>query len=162
MKTPLLCFSHNNKIKLYFLSGSVALFTGAAIYLLFRPVPPVFLKRLDSMIPNNWLGPLRQQVAFLAPHLPEWIVFSLPGGLWAFAYALTITAIWSGSRSRLRYGWMISIPLLTLGFECSQYWHFIPGTFCLNDLVMSITGAVAGISLAAIPTKTYTYEKQYH
>jgi hypothetical protein len=77
--------------------------------------------------------------------IPNWFVYSLPDGLWAFAYALFITNIWSGSRSRLKIFWMSTIPVLVLGFEFLQYAGIVRGTFCLQDLALGIMGIIAGV-----------------
>jgi hypothetical protein len=79
------------------------------------------------------------------PILPKWIVYSLPNGLWAFAYALLITGIWSDSKSCVKYFWMGSIPVLVLGFEILQYPGIIRGTFSMQDIALGIAGITVGI-----------------
>ena len=91
--------------------------------------------------------------------IPEWFIFSLPNGLWAFAYALLITSIWSGSKSWLRHLWMASIPILVVGYEVLQYEGLIPGTFSLQDIVFGMAGLIVGIIIGTKIIKPDNHEK---
>jgi hypothetical protein len=75
----------------------------------------------------------------------SWLVYSLPDGLWAFAYALLISSIWANSRTRVRSFWLASIPVPVLGFELAQKSGMIPGTYDPVDLIFCSVGIVAGI-----------------
>jgi hypothetical protein len=110
---------------------------------------------------DHWLGFIRSRSLSLGAHLPEWIVYSLPGGLWAFAYALMITTIWSGSRSRLKSFWMVSIPLLVFGFEFLQYVRIIPGTFCFQDIALGMAGMIIGILAGTYTIKSKNHENTF-
>jgi hypothetical protein len=120
------------------------------IYILLRPARPVLF---------HWFSAAGLDYRFtpVIP-FPEWIVFSLPSGLWAFAYALLITGIWSGSRSRIRYIWMATIPLLVLGFEVLQLAGIIPGTFCMQDLALGAIGLILGMIVANKTVKSKNHE----
>jgi hypothetical protein len=161
MKTKSLCFSRNNHNRLYILVCALALFLGGMIYILFRTIEPVFFHWVRVAGFERWLNFARSKSLSLSPALPEWIVFSLPGGLWAFAYALVITVIWKGSKSRLKYFWMASIPLLVIGFEILQYAGIIPGTFSLQDIALGISGLIIGILTGIKTTKPSQHEKVF-
>jgi hypothetical protein len=129
----------------YFWLSAIALLAGGIIYILFRTSEPVFFNWIRAAGLDNWLSFARNSSLSLTPNLPGWIVYSLPNGLWAFSYALLIIAIWSDSKSWLKYFWMASIPLLVLGYEILQYPKIIPGTFCIQDLILGIAGLTIGI-----------------
>ncbi len=78
-------------------------------------------------------------------NIPGWFLYSLPNGLWAFAYALLISGVWAGSCSPLRYLWFATIPLLVIGFECLQGTGVLDGVFSLIDLGFGFTGLLFGI-----------------
>lgn len=127
----------------------VALFAGGAIYLLLRdPVPPIF----------QWIQ-LRNPGWLSGSTPPSWLNYSVPDGLWAFAYALLISSIWSGSPTRTRIIWLLSIPLFVLGFEFTQLLGFIPGTFCPVDLAFCTAGLVLGIFVGDLKPKKAHHEK---
>ncbi len=151
-----ICFSRIYRAGLPVLLSSAALLLGGVIYLLFHASEPVFFKWIHASGTGGWLEPVRHNSLSVLANLPGWIVFSLPAGLWAFAYALVITTIWAGSRSRARYFWMASIPLLVIGFEIFQYAGIIHGTFCIQDLTLGLAGMSLGI-IAGIFTRPYNH-----
>ena len=123
----------------------LAILAGGFIYVLFRPGEPIFFHWLGSIGFENWLGTVREKSLSITRSLPPWMVYSLPNGLWAFAYTLLILTIWKGSHSRLKYGWFLSIPLLVFGFELLQFTGHLPGTFCKIDLLWGATGIILGV-----------------
>jgi len=131
---------------------SVALLLGGIIYILFRTSEPIFFKWISGAGTDSWLYLVRHRSVSLSQFLPEWIVFSLPDGLWAFAYALLITVIWAGSKSQIKIFWMASIPVLVLGFEILQFTGTLPGVFCMQDMAFGIAGMIIGIFTG---TKTF-------
>ena len=106
---------------LHVIISAIALLAGGMVYILFRPSEHVFFSWISATGFDNWFNLARNSSLPSRPLVPEWIVYSLPDGLWAFAYALLITVIWSGSKTWLRYLWLASIPLLVLGYEILQY-----------------------------------------
>ena len=108
---------------------------------------------------SHWLNQARNVAVPGELVLPNWIIFSLPNGLWAFAYALLITSIWSGSKSWLRHLWMASIPILVVGYEVLQYTGIIRGTFCIQDIALGVSGLILGIIIGFKTTNKNNYEK---
>jgi hypothetical protein len=143
----------------YFWLSAIALLAGGIIYILFRTSEPVFFNWIRAAGLDSWLSFARNDSLSLTPYLPGWVVYSLPNGLWAFAYALLITAIWSGSKSPLRYFWMASIPLLVPGYEILQLAGIIPGTFCIQDIAFGIFGLTVGIFIGIKIIKPVYHEK---
>jgi len=159
MKSGLFCSSGIRFNRLNILLGSFALLLGGIIYILFRASEPVFFKWIPGPGLASWFGFARQSSVTFSHSLPEWIVFSLPNGLWAFAYALIITGIWAGSKSWLRIFWMASIPVLVLGFELLQLTGTIPGIFCVHDMAFGIAGLIIGILAGTKTINPNHYEK---
>ncbi len=143
--------------RLYVFLSALAIFVGGLIYILLRPSEPIFFSWISITGLDQLISATRSLSPALGQLLPEWLVFSLPNGLWAFAYALLITSIWSGSRSWLRYPWLASIPLLVLGFEILQHPGIIPGTFCIQDMALGTVGLVLGIFVGTMKTKNNNY-----
>jgi hypothetical protein len=160
MKKKTLYFSQNKYTGLIIPSAS-AIFLGGMIYILFHSSEPFFFSWIRSSGLNNWLNLARSRSLVISGHLPLWILYSLPDGLWAFAYALLIAGIWWRSSSWLKYFWMSTIPLLVIGSELLQYVEIIPGTFCLQDLTFEILGIIAGIGLAIKTTKYHNHETSF-
>ncbi len=140
-------FSHrsNHLFKITFFSLSFfAVFAGGLIYILFRPAEPVFFNWFYAAGFENWLYAVREQSLSIGSFLPQWIVYSLPNGLWVFAYTTIVLSIWTGSNSFLKYFWFLSIPVLVFGFELLQLTGKLQGTFCLSDILWSAIGITIG------------------
>lgn len=138
------------------------IFLGGFIYILFRPSEPVFFRWLAGIGLGDWVISTRQKSLSFSNTFPEWVVFSLPNGLWAFAYSLFITGFWWRSKSRLKYFWMTTIPVLVLGFEFLQLLKITSGTFCTQDIFFGLLGItigfIAGINISLfIPQKLDTH-----
>ena len=137
----------------------LAMFSGGTIYIFLRSSDLVFFQWFQAIGLDHWFNSARYSAHYMNVIIPEWIIYSLPNGLWAFAYALLISGIWSGSKSWLRYIWISSIPVLVIGFELLQLAGIIRGTFCMQDLFFGITGLVLGIIVGFRIIKSKKYEK---
>jgi hypothetical protein len=117
---------------------------GGMIYIFFRPSEPSFFKWFEFGGFESQLAMLRQKTLNFGLLLPPWIVFSLPNGLWAFAYSWLILEIWKYSRSKIRYFWYATIPVLIFGCEFLQHAGKLPGTFCWQDMISGALGILSG------------------
>ena len=160
MKTNPLYFSKTNWNGLDIFLCAFALILGGIIYILFRPKEVIFFTWIRLAGFDQWIGSLRQDSLSIMPMLPDWLIYSLPNGLWAFAYALLITRIWNNSLSGFKYFWMASIPGLVLGYEILQYSGIIHGTFCYSDLFAGLLGLSAGMVLGNKTIKQKKHEKE--
>ena len=154
-----LYFSHNTKNRICILLSASALILGGTIYILFYTSQPVFFSWIRAAGLHNWLTQARHYSLTAGSNLPPWVVFSLPDGLWAFAYAVLITGIWIRSNSGLKYFWMSTIPVLVIGLELLQNTGMVKGTFSLQDIVFEISGLLIGIYAGIKITKSHHHEK---
>lgn len=104
----------------FVLISLIALIGGGSIYILFRPVEAKFFNWFTIIESRNWLFIIREESLSVIGFLPPWILYSLPNGLWAFAYTLIIMYLWTRSKSLMKYFWFGSIPVLVFGFEILQ------------------------------------------
>jgi len=123
-----------------------AMICGGLIYLLCRPVLPLFLRWMETPGGGGVISSTRAVTVPLAGELPALLVYSLPQGLWAFSYAMVITALWSkpGRNGAERLFWLASVPLVPLGFEWLQHTGIIAGVCSRGDLVFSLAGILSG------------------
>ena len=73
------------------ISGVTSLLAGALIYLLFRGKNLLGFMLLRRIGLEPWADRMRSYAADI--RLPDVVVFSLPGGLWALGYILVIDSI---------------------------------------------------------------------
>ena len=63
-----------------------------------------------------------------------WIKYSLPDGLWLFAYMFLVDAIWNGSRAISSYIFIYIMPVFALLSEFLQCFGLLPGVFDWIDV----------------------------
>jgi hypothetical protein len=141
------------------LSGTAVLL-GGLIYVFLRPAEPVFIKWVRVAGLESLIDLLRSLPSDAGTALPRWIVYSLPGALWAFAYSVIITGIWARSNSSAKYFWLSTIPILVLGIEILQVPGVFPGTFCVQDLTLAILGSGAGTITMILSQKPSYHESK--
>lgn len=138
---------------------AAAILLGGFIYIYLRPSESIFMQwariaRLDGI-----LHLVKPERPISGTVLPQWLVYSLPSGLWAFAYSLVISFLWAGKKHWIRYFWLSTIPLLVFGFEILQLSGTIPGTFSISDLVLGCLGSGAGVFVGIKRLKSNRYKK---
>jgi hypothetical protein len=83
---------------------------------------------------------LRKLTFQFSDKIPEWILFSLPDGLWIFSYVSLMLFIWQNSVSIKNIFWISIIPILAIGSEIGQLFGLVPGTFDFADLLLYLFG----------------------
>ena len=126
---------------LFFISF-LTLLCGTLIYLLFR----VSTLKVFSWL--NFLGidfinsNVRKNSIKYAPKIPEWLIFSLPDGIWIFSYVVLMISIWNFKVNRQSIFWLTIIPLIAIFSEIFQIFGIVSGTFDIVDLSFYLLGFV--------------------
>ncbi len=115
------------------ISGVTSLLVGALIYLLFRGKNLLGFMLLRRIGLEPWADRMRSYTADI--RLPDVVVFSLPGGLWALGYILVIDSIFGNQSRSTRIVWASVIPLLGVCSEVLQGVGLLPGVFSSWDLI---------------------------
>jgi len=127
------------------LLGLVTLTTGGVLYLLYRTRSLLVLHLADKIGLGSTIDQLRAQAPTL--HVPEWVIYSLPGGLWAAAYILIMDAVARQLSLGKRLLLASVIPLSGITSELLQWPGLLPGTFDIIDILCY------GLPLAIYSTK---------
>ncbi len=109
------------------IAGSAALLIGGLIYVLYRANTLVYSLFSDDFC---GIGAARTN----AVKLPDFIVYSLPGGLWSLAYLLLIDGVFVDTSFRFRLGLALIIPAIGVVSELLQGLDVLPGVFEMADL----------------------------
>ena len=126
-----------------FLLSIIIFFIGGLIYLAFRS---------ESLLMFSWakiLG-LESQIEHLRiimqPYYPssEWMLFSLPDGLWVLSYVIMMAAVW---KFQIREHWIMIglIPAIAICSELLQALGLFSGTFDVSDLLTYIGSLLVGV-----------------
>ncbi|MBP6695956.1 MAG: hypothetical protein KA161_12565 [Saprospiraceae bacterium] len=93
---------------------------------------------------------------FSSTLFPDWFIYSLPDGLWMFAFVLFTMAIWDFRFMGMGRIWIIFSVFLGISFEICQSFIQGMGTFDWVDMTFIFVGALIPILMF---TKLHIYEK---
>ena len=113
------------------ISGILLLLGGGAIYLLQRSTQLLMFRLVDGLGLSETVGSLRLS----SGTWPEFIVYNLPGGLWAASYVLLADALFCRQALSVRLMWVSLVPLIGVGSEVLQMVGLCPGTADWLDAV---------------------------
>ncbi len=110
------------------------LFLGGIIYTVFRNETLILHSWLDQVGLNSMIDQLRVQIG--ATNLPEWVLYNLPDGLWAYSMVSAFLILWSG-RNVNKVLFVCSV-LFFASYEALQAFNIISGTADVLDLAFCI------------------------
>jgi glycopeptide antibiotics resistance protein len=58
----------------------------------------------------------------------------------------------------MKYLFLVSIPVLVIGWEVFQLYNLIPGTYSVQDIILGGMGALIGFLIGHNSTKLYNHE----
>jgi hypothetical protein len=119
--------------RLQILIGLVMLLLGGIIYLLFRPTTLLLFHTLDLVGLMPLVTDCRTLAATCQPS--EFVVYSLPGSLWATSYILLVVSLLERAMRWQRMMVASIIPLAGICSELMQQAGLLPGVFDTADLV---------------------------
>ena len=132
------------------------LLLGGFIYLIFRP------HTLNMFV---WLGVINcEQIFQLKDYnqdlkFIEFLIFSLPNGLWILSFLIIIGLIWE----KYHIFFIIYSSFFTgisILFEFFQKFGLIPGTFDIADIIVLLIFHILGFSIYEFFILEVSYEKQ--
>lgn len=120
----------------------LTLIVGGLIYISFRVDSLVMFRWFCSFSLKNLIDSLREMTLVYKSFLPDWLLYSLPDGLWVFSYVSLILLLWDNELSGLNIFWIFLMPILAIASELGQLLNLIPGTFDIIDLIFYILGTI--------------------
>ena len=125
------------------LIGHIAtLCCGSLIYILFRSSSLkmfIWFERINIL---DVIENIRNFTFIYSNNLPNFILYSLPDGLWLFSYVSLVLYLWKNELKSENLFWVFSIPLISIISELGQIFKIIPGTFDIIDLLMYVLGTI--------------------
>ena len=112
--------------------GMMLLLTGGITYLLFRPQTLLMFHVTDALGLSAVINSMREGIS---SQLPEFIIYNLPGALWAASYILTTEYFLYRQSVKTRILVAGIIPVIGAVSELLQLTGLLPGTFDVADLL---------------------------
>lgn len=128
------------KTKQLFIGSILTLLLGGSIYVFFRALSLKMFSWFVSLGINNSILKIRSLTENIK--LPDWILFSLPDGLWIFSFISFQLFIWNNKIEKGNCIWLFCLPMVAIISEIGQLVKIVPGTFDSLDLVMYLIGTV--------------------
>jgi hypothetical protein len=131
----------------YLLHVVVPVLVGAAIYVLFRSPRLRVFDWLQAMGMDGAVPASRAWARPAAEHLPEWLLYSAPDGLWVYGLTACLALVWRGEPGRARRRWLCVGIALGLGGELGQLAGLVPGIFDAADVLLCVVAWGAALVL---------------
>lgn len=116
--------------------GIILLCIGGFMYLAFRPDSIVLFRLIDWLDLTYFISCIREFLSNII--IPEFIIYSIPDGLWISSYILIMTGIWTIPNSN-QVLFCSFLPFIGFISEIGQYLGVVKGTPDYADLICYIT-----------------------
>lgn len=126
--------------QLQLLAQLFSLLSGSLIYLCFRSSNLLMFKWIEWLNLNNALEKMRVFAQQNIKIENDWILYSLPDGLWMFSLTTNLLYVWGNTVNQLNFKWIVIMPILAILSEFSQKYTIIAGTYDSNDLLAYFLG----------------------
>lgn len=126
--------------KRLFFGSIVTLIVGSLIYMLFRSESLKMFSWLDAIACFEVTQNIRGITLKIVEEIPDWMLYSLPDGLWLSSYICLVLMIWKNKISKENSVWIFGMPLMAIMSEAGQFFKIIPGTFDWMDVIMYLLG----------------------
>lgn len=120
----------------------ISLLLGSLIYIIFRSTSLKMFSWYKVIGVNDFVLQLRRYFEGYKYLIPNWVLFSLPDGLWTFSYVCLMLWIWKGRVTLKNIFWIIIIPVVAVFSEVAQLFKILSGTFDLSDLFFYLFGII--------------------
>lgn len=114
----------------------LSLLIGGLIYIGFRDENLLMFDWFNNLGLNSYIVFFRTELQHI--DLPNWVIYSLPDGLWVLSYMILINEIWKSKREPQYYIWSYSLPIIAITLEITQIFTSYVGTFDIYDLLCYI------------------------
>lgn len=124
---------------------------GGLVYLVFRSPDLLVFRWIEALGGLPALLGLRAMLEPTSQALPSWVLYSLPDGLWVYAFMSFMLHLWRGARPGPRRFWAAMGPALGMGWEAGQWLGLTPGTFDVMDVALMAVMACIALLLHGTP-----------
>lgn len=130
-------------MKFNLLNTLISLLLAVTIYVLFRTKVYMVIDHAHFHILHDAINGIQSYSKQLKAILPGWVIYSLPDGLWTYAFtSFFVLHFRFDPFSKLKVFALAFTPVLSVSFEVGQHFHIFPGTFDFVDLFFDFAGSI--------------------
>ncbi|MEH2861081.1 hypothetical protein V7U47_13690 [Segatella copri] len=118
---------------------------GGLVYLLYRPKNIILFEVLNKLGGSTTVDIVRSKVEHV--HLPDFVVYSLPAGLWTASYLMTMCLCTKQLNKKMRLSLALPLPISAVVLEFMQLFGLCPGTFDIYDVVCYVIPIIIFVKL---------------
>ena len=122
-------------LRYFLLAVILPIVIGGLIYLLFRTESLLMFSWAEHLSLTELISRGRTAAAPLLPHVPGFVLFSVPDGVWVFSATAFFARLWHDGPLWMRAGWIGVVPAMAIGGELGQIVGLVPGTFDVLDMI---------------------------
>lgn len=123
-------------------SSYITLTIGCLTYVLFRSDSLKMYAWFDKLYCLQAIKSMREFTMEFIDVIPNWMLYSLPDGLWLSSCISLILIIWKNKITKGSLFWVFSMLIIAVLSEMGQFFKIIPGTFDWMDVAMYFLGAL--------------------
>ena len=129
---------------------ALPILVGGLIYLAFRDTSLLMFRWAGWIGLDAAIDAMRVHTLPFRPGIPDWVLFSVPDGVWVFACTAFFARLWHDGHWAFRLFWIGLGPVLAIGGELGQlgFIGLVPGTFDPADMIFYVIAGVAALWLA--------------
>ena len=118
---------------------------GGLMYLLYRSKSIILFEVLNYLGGSTTVDIVRSKVVHI--HLPDFVVYSLPAGLWTASYLMAMYLCTKQLNKKMRLSLALPLPISAVVLEIMQQFGLCPGIFDICDLVCYLIPIVMFLKL---------------
>lgn len=142
-----------------FLNCILPVFFGKIIYVFFRSDNLLMFTWFEKIGIINIIQTTRTVLKNNFIYLPDWIIYSLLDGLWAYSFMYSVLLTWEESINLFSCFWITLVFVLAVGSELGQLTSLVPGTFDYIDLFFSLLACIIPIIIIKKGEKISVFQK---
>lgn len=119
---------------------------GGSLYIAFRSKSIRLFDWFDRIGITESIYSFRQIMIPYKKNIPSWLYYSLPDGLWVYAFASALIIYWNQEIDKVKY-WLL-VPFVSGTFiEIAQGLKLLHGTFDFLDLAFTVLALILSVTI---------------
>lgn len=137
--------TYETRVFLKLVVAIILLFVGGLIYVIFRS---------DNLLMFYWFRDLgldgiviKLKEEYGQMNIWYWVRYNMPAGLWLLSYMFIIDSIWDDGNGYAYKYFITILPITAIFSEAIQFFHLLPGTFDILDIISYVFAILFFITL---------------